>query len=444
MSHDGRNDRFDAAVHACAGPAKELGDVPDQVQDIGPGGAANHREGLRRRVQTAHLQDHPPDLEERRPGLEERCLTRAEPDGNAQFKGQVSGERVHGAQLGQPAEQGWAEAGRDVLHHGLSVTKGCNKVVDRLWAGILLDVPRTIWKGALSFGLVNIPVGLYPATSDKSIHFNQFEEGTSDRIRYKKVNERTGEEVPQDRIVKGYDLGGGEFVILSEEELESAEPKKSRQIEISDFVGLVDIDPVFFRSSYYLAPEGDGADKAYALLRRAMAEAGRIAIATLVMRNKEYLVAIRPEDDALALHTMYFSDEVRAPGRDLELPDTGDVSDRELSMAQLLIESMESEWDPERFHDTHREKVEAIIDEKRQGHEIVLQEGPEPAAKVVDLMEALNASIAAAAKPGSDSKSSKRTATKRTTAKRAAPAKKVAKTAKAPARSKTAARRKAS
>jgi DNA end-binding protein Ku len=320
-------------------------------------------------------------------------------------------------------------------------------VVDLLWAGNLSGVPRTIWKGALSFGLVNIPVGLYPATSDKSIHFNQFEEGTSDRIRYKKVNERTGEEVPQDRIVRGFDLGGGEYVILSEEELESAEPKKTRQIEISDFVGLVDIDPVFFRSSYYLAPEGAGADKAYALLRQAMAEAGRVAIATLVMRNKEYLVAIRPDDDALALHTMYFSDEVRAPGRDLELPETGDVTKRELSMAQLLIESMESDWDPERFHDTHRAKVEALIEEKRSGHEIVLQEGPEPAAKVVDLMEALNASIAAAAKPGSDAKSTKRApAAKRAPAKRAAAAKKTAtaKAAKEPARAKTTARRKAS
>ena len=157
---------------------------------------------------------------------------------------------------------------------------------------------------------------------------------------------------------------------------------------------------MFFRSSYYLAPEGEGADKAYALLRQAMAEAGRIAIATLVMRNKEYLVAIRPEDDALALHTMYFSDEVRAPGRDLDLPETGDVTDRELSMAQLLIESMESEWDPARFHDTHREKVEAIIEEKRQGHEIVLQEAPEPAAKVVDLMEALTRASPLPPSPG--------------------------------------------
>ena len=314
-------------------------------------------------------------------------------------------------------------------------------MVDRCWTGNLSGVPRTIWKGALSFGLVNIPVGLYPATSDKSIHFNQFEEGTSDRIRYKKINERTGDEVPQDRIVRGFDLGGGEYVILSDEELETAEPKKSRQIEISDFVGLQDIDPVYFRSSYYLAPEGAGADKAYALLRQAMGESGRVAIATMVMRNKEYLVAIRPEDEALALHTMYFSDEVRSPERDLALPEAEDVSDRELSMAQLLIESMESDWDPERFHDTHREKVEALIEEKRSGHEIVIQEGPEPTAKVVDLMEALNASIAAAAKSGGKDTKGEPAAKRRAAPATKKPAKKAAKQ---PARAKPAARRKAS
>jgi DNA end-binding protein Ku len=327
------------------------------------------------------------------------------------------------------------------------VANRCNKVVDQVWAGNLLRVPRTIWKGALSFGLVNIPVGLYPATSDKSIHFNQFEEGTSDRIRYKKVNERTGDEVANDDIVRGFDLGGGEYVILSDEELESAEPKKSRQIEISDFVSQPDIDPVYFRASYYLAPEGAGADKAYALLRKAMADADRIGIATMVMRNKEYLVAIRPEEEALALHTMYFSDEVRVPGKELpELPDEGEVSERELSMAQLLIESMESDWDPARYHDTHREKVEALIEEKRQGREIVIQEPAEPAAKVVDLMEALNASIKAAAKPGT--KSGRAAApTKRAPARRATPAKKKApaKTAKQPARAKQpTSRRKAS
>ena len=259
-------------------------------------------------------------------------------------------------------------------------------------------MPRTIWKGALSFGLVNIPVGLYPATADKGIHFNQFEEGTSDRIRYKKVNERTGDEVSPDRIVRGFDLGGGEYVLLNDEELESAEPKRSRQIEISDFVDLTEIDPVYFRASYYLAPEGEGTDKAYALLRQAMSESRKVAIATLVMRNKEYLVAIRPEGDALALHTMYFADEVRVPGREFPLPEDPEISERELSMAQMLIGSMESDWDPARFHDTHREKVEALIEEKRGGREIVIQSVPEAPTKVVDLMEALNASIAAAAR----------------------------------------------
>jgi DNA end-binding protein Ku len=312
--------------------------------------------------------------------------------------------------------------------------------VDRPWAGNLHTVPRTIWKGALSFGLVNIPIGLYPATSDKSVHFNQFEEGTSDRIRYKKVNERTGDEVPSDRIVKGFDLGGGEYVILTEDELESAEPKKSRQIEISDFVEQTDIDPVYFRASYYLAPEGEGADKAYALLRKAMADAGRIAIATLVMRNKEYLVAVRPDGDALALHTMYFSDEVRQPGREFPaLPSTDEVTDRELSMAQLLIESMESDWDPARFHDTHREKVEEIIEDKRAGHEIVLQAEPEQPAKVVDLMEALNASIKASARPGT-AKPARKSAAKKAPAKAA----KKAPAAKKAASAKPAARRKAS
>jgi DNA end-binding protein Ku len=333
-----------------------------------------------------------------------------------------------------------------------SVTNRCITVVDRVCAGNLEFVARTIWKGALSFGLVNIPVGLYPATSDKSIHFNQFEEGTSDRIRYKKVNERTGKEVSQDRIVRGFDLGGGEYVIMSDEELESAEPKKSRQVEITDFVDQQDIDPVYFRSSYYLAPEGAGADKAYALLRQAMAESGRVAIATLVMRNKEYLVAIRPEGDALALHTMYFSDEVRQPGQDLpELPEENEVSDRELSMAQLLIESMQNDWDPERYHDTHREKVEALIEEKRQGHEIVIQAPAEQPAKVVDLMEALNASIAAAAGSGTKSAKSGTGSSGRAPARRATPAKKAAKSTKAakttkqPARAKPAAtRRKAS
>ena len=254
---------------------------------------------------------------------------------------------------------------------------------------------RTIWKGSLSFGLVNVPIGVYPATQDKSIHFNQFEKGTSDRIRYKKVNERTGDEVESSSIVKGFDLGGGEYVMLTDDELAAAEPERSRQIEITDFVDLDDIDPVYYRTTYYLAPEGKGSDKPYALLRKAMHESRKVGIATMVMRNKEYLVAVRPEGDVLALETMYFADEVRSPNQELpRIPDDADLTEREVSMAHVLIEAMESEWEPERFHDTHREKVEALIQEKSQGKTIATPKAA-PAPKVVDLMEALQASIRA-------------------------------------------------
>ena len=256
-------------------------------------------------------------------------------------------------------------------------------------------MPRAIWKGALNFGLVNVPVGVYSATQDKTIHFNQFEEGTSDRIRYKKVNERTGEEVPAGKIVRGFDLGGGEYVLLTDEELESAEPEKSRLIEITDFVDLDQIDPVFYRATYYLAPEGEAANKAYALLRQVMRNANKVAIGTVVMRNKEYPVTIRPDDDVLKLETMYFADEIRSPSKELpDLPDASELSDRELSMADLLLESMESEWDPGKYHDTHREKVEVLIEAKRSGSEIVTGVEETPAStKVVDLMEVLSASI---------------------------------------------------
>src|SRR3984957_13317125 len=252
---------------------------------------------------------------------------------------------------------------------------------------------RAIWKGSLSFGLVNFPGGVYAATQDKSIHFNQFEKGTSDRIRYKKVNERTGEEVESADIVKGFDLGGGEYVMLTDEELAAADPERSRQIEITDFVDLDDIDPVFYRTTYYLAPDGKGPDKPYALLRKIMKESRKVGIATMVMRNKEYLVAIRPEGDVLALETMFFADEVRSPQQELpRIPDDADLTDREVSMAHVLIDSMESEWDPEQFHDTHREKVEMIIEEKSQGKVITIAK-PAPEPKIVDLMEALQASI---------------------------------------------------
>ena len=260
---------------------------------------------------------------------------------------------------------------------------------------------RTIWTGSLSFGLVTIPVGLYPATSDKSIHFNQLEEGTSDRIRYKRVNERTGEEVEASRIVRGVDMGGGVYVVVSDEELAAAEPERSRSVEITDFVDLRAIDPVYFRTTYYLAPQNEAGAKAYALLREAMSEAGKVAIATLVMRNKEYLVAIRPEQGVLALETMYFADEVRSPDEDLpRFAATGELSRREVDLAKMLVEAMSGEWVPDRYGDRHRQRVEELLQEKRQGREIARETEPGTPGRVVDLMEALEASVAATGTEG--------------------------------------------
>jgi len=264
---------------------------------------------------------------------------------------------------------------------------------------------RAVWKGSLSFGLVNLPVALYPATQDKAVHFNQLEEGTSDRIRYKKVNERTGMEVEAGRIVKGFDLGGGEYVILTDDELAAAEPQRSRQVEITDFVDLDEIDPVFYRATYFLAPEGDSGAKAYALLRQVMRSSNKVAIGTVVMRNKEYPVAIRPDDEVLMLETLYFADEIRSPGTELpKLPESGEVTQRELDMAKLLVESMESEWDPSRYQDTHREKVEALVEAKRQGEEIVIGTTEAPTAQVVDLMDVLSASIRSVKAAGAQGK----------------------------------------
>ena len=256
--------------------------------------------------------------------------------------------------------------------------------------------PRTIWSGSLSFGLVNVPVGLYPATADKSIHFNQFEEGTSDRIRYKKVNERTGEEVSTDRIVRGVDVGGGEYVMVTDDELEASEPERSHEVEVIGFIDLDEIDPVYFRASYYLAPTSGGADKAYALLRAAMKRSNKVAIASLIMRNKEYLVAIRPNGDGLVLETLYFADEIRALGRDLpSLPADDAVNDRELEVADLLIGAMTMPWEPTRYHDTHQEALRELIERKREGETIVTGDRT-PKAPVLDLMAALEASMRSA------------------------------------------------
>ncbi len=262
---------------------------------------------------------------------------------------------------------------------------------------------RAIWNGSLSFGLVSVPVELFSATEDKTIHFNQFEAGTSDRIRNRRVNERSGEEVAFEDIVKGYDLGGGEYVIVSPDELEALEPGRTRNIEITDFVDLDTVDPVYYQKSYYLSPKGEQAVRAYGLLRKAMEQSNKAAVATLVMRGKQYLVAVRPEPRALVLQTMYFADEVRDPTVEVPgLPAPDEFSARELQTAKMLVESMASAWEPERYHDTYRERVEELVERKRAGEEVVLEAHRAEPTRVVDLMAALEASVEAARGRGAE------------------------------------------
>jgi DNA end-binding protein Ku len=253
-----------------------------------------------------------------------------------------------------------------------------------------------MWTGYLSFGLVNVPVGLYSATVDQTLHFNQLRAGTSHRVRYKKVDEVTGEELAASDIESGYDVGDGEYVVVTKEDLAAASPGKSDAIEITDFVELREIDPIQFRQSYYLAPRGKGSERAYALLRQAMADSGKVAIATIVMRDKSHLVAVRPGAKSLVLETMYFADEIRDPASELDtLPGDVELNPRELDIAQQLINSLTATWDAGSYHDEYRNRLSEIVEQKRAGQQIVVRE-ERPKSNVVDLMAALEASVARA------------------------------------------------
>ena len=254
-----------------------------------------------------------------------------------------------------------------------------------------------MWSGAISFGLVNVPVKLFSAVSRKTVRFHQLNGETGNRIQQKRVDPVTGDEVEYDDIIKGYELTRDRYVVLTPEEFDALDPERTRTIDIEDFVDLEDIDPIYYDHPYYLVPD-KGAGKAYKLLLDAMRDAAKVAIARVVLRSKEQLVAIRPAPgDVLMMETMIFADEV-VPPEDLDgLPEANELkaSDRELKMAQQLIDSLSSEFDPSRYRDEYREKVLELIERKAQGEEIVVQpEAPEP-AKVPDLMAALEASLAA-------------------------------------------------
>lgn len=275
---------------------------------------------------------------------------------------------------------------------------------------------RSIWSGFLSFGLVSVPVRLYSATQEHEVDFHQFERGTADRIRYKRVNERTGDEVGYDDIVKGHDVGGGEHVIVERDELEEIAPGRSRSLDVEQFVELAEIDPIHFQKSYYLGPADDDTASSYALLRTALDRTGRAAVATFVMRGKEYLACVRASGPVLVLETMYFADEIRDPVKELgDLPRASSKG-KQLDMAVDLVEAMTEPWRPERFHDTYTERVEELVEAKREGKEVVAESEP-AATGATDLLTALQESVAAAKK--------KRTAAKKTSAKKK-PAKKKA------------------
>jgi DNA end-binding protein Ku len=259
-------------------------------------------------------------------------------------------------------------------------------------------MPRSIWRGAISFGLVNVPVKLYSAVSKKTVRFNQLHEKDNSRIQMKRWCPEEDAEVPYEEIVKGYEISPDKYVVITPEELESLDPKKTRTIDIEDFVDLDEIDPLYYEHPYYLVPD-TGAAKPYKLLLSALQQSNKVAIARVVIRSKEYLTAIRPADGVLTMETMLFADEL-VPTKELdELPDE-DVSatEREVQMAMQLIESLTTEFEPEKYHDTYREAVLDLIERKAEGEEIVVEAAPEEPAKVPDLMAALEASLAATKK----------------------------------------------
>ncbi|HEY7136167.1 MAG TPA: Ku protein [Acidimicrobiia bacterium] len=258
---------------------------------------------------------------------------------------------------------------------------------------------RAIWTGSVAFGLVNVPVKLYAATEARDIRFHQFQKDTGKRVHNRRVAEGTDDEVAYDDIVKGYEAHKGEFVIVTPEELEGVAPGASRTIDIEDFVELADVDPVFFERSYYLGPADKGAAPTYRLLLDAMADTGKAAIGRFVMRTKEYLAAIRPGDGVLVLETLYFADEIRDRADVVGDVPKAKVGEREVRIARQLVDSMATEWDPSRYRDTYRERVLDLLERKAEGEEIVLEE-PQPRARVLDLMSALEQSLESARQGG--------------------------------------------
>src|SRR5579875_1090415 len=253
---------------------------------------------------------------------------------------------------------------------------------------------RAIWSGSISFGLVNVPVKVHSAVRDHKVHFHQLDKASGSRIRYEKVAEKSGKEVDSDQIELGYELEKGKLVVVDPEELQELRPATTRTIDIADFVELSEVDPAYYNRTYWLAPDGEAAGRAYRLLVAAMEDRGRAGIGMVVMRNKQYLAAIRAREGALAMSTMRFADEV-VPRSDIAgLPSRAKPDAREMKLATEIIDSLASEWKPEHYHDTYTEEVRELIRAHAKGEHVVVEEAPAAKAEIVDLMAALEASLA--------------------------------------------------
>jgi DNA end-binding protein Ku len=284
---------------------------------------------------------------------------------------------------------------------------------------------RSIWKGAISFGLVSIPVKLYSATEEKDVSFHQVHREDGGRIRYKRVCQIDGEEVPYSDIAKGYELPSGEVVVLTDEDFADLPLTTSRAIDVLEFVPLDQVDPMYFAKSYYLEPDGQGA-KPYVLLREALENSGRVALVKVALRSRESLATLRVRDGVFVLEMMLWPDEIRTPDFAF-LDEDIDVRQQELKMAESLIESLSGDFEPEQYSDNYREALQALIDAKVEGREVVQPAEPaEDSGTVVDLMAALRASVEAAKKGQADEAApatkTTRKATKKATAKKSAPA----------------------
>ena len=276
---------------------------------------------------------------------------------------------------------------------------------------------RTMWRGAISFGLVSIPVRVFPATEEKTLRFNQLHDKDHGRIRYKRTCATCGEEVPFEHIIKGYEYEKDRYVVLTDEELDSVPIESSRAIDVNQFVEAEEIDPIYYKKTYYLVPEETGV-KAYQLMREALAEDGRVGIAKVSFRDKEHLAALRLREDMLVLETMFWPDEIRAAEFE-ELDKKVTVRDQEVKMARSLIDNLTESWDPEQYTDDYREALLGIVEKKVAGEEIEVIEAAEP-EKVVDLMEALKQSVEATKKKETAKKPAKKTAAKKKAAARKA------------------------